>query len=268
MSLRGHGNWCGPGWSAGQWKDAKDLTDEDRLVPAIDELDQACKQHDLAIADAKDADDLERANKEFEDKARSIGIKGAVFAQLVHWFGPGPGTSFSNLPWGAKNYGHRGPNMKSNHGAAQLKLPLQIKRQTTLKTSLLKPDKIKGLHQKNQIQQERQNDKTQTAHNQIYAETLKQIQQHLADTRQVLEEIETTWIQAQQILQRQHKQCDHPLQLQLEQTDKEHTKHQSYGINQISDSKRFIQPSFQRPSTSRTTNWAQHPQAKTSSKSA
>lgn len=225
MSLRGHGNWCGPGWSAGQWKDAKDLTDEDRLVPAIDELDQACKQHDLAIADARDADDLERANKEFEAKAKSIGIKGAVFAQLVHWFGPGPGTSFSNLPWGAKSYAHPGPNMKSNHGAAQLKLPPQIKRQRTLKKCLLTPEKIKGLHQKNQIQQERQNDKTRETHNQIYAETLKQIQQHLADTRQVLEEIEETWIQAEEILHRKHKHCDHRLQPSQE-TTMERTKHQ------------------------------------------
>lgn len=42
--VRYHGNWCGPGWSAGKWQDSKcDLS-----VPAIDEFDATCKTHDCA----------------------------------------------------------------------------------------------------------------------------------------------------------------------------------------------------------------------------
>lgn len=50
MSFAYHGNYCGPGWSAGQYKDAKDLTQQDfDRVPAIDTLDEICKAHDYDI---------------------------------------------------------------------------------------------------------------------------------------------------------------------------------------------------------------------------
>jgi len=88
MSLRGHGNWCGPGWTAGQWKDSKDLTDEDRLVPAVDALDAICKEHDIGLHDFPDkANEL---NKAFAEKASALGIKGKLFATLVSNFGPSP----------------------------------------------------------------------------------------------------------------------------------------------------------------------------------
>jgi hypothetical protein len=96
MSIAGHGNWCGPGWSAGQRKDAKDLTDEDLDVPAVDQLDADCKAHDIRLRNAKTEEDVEVANLEFIANAKTRGYKGSVFAELVNWFGP-KGMSFFNL---------------------------------------------------------------------------------------------------------------------------------------------------------------------------
>lgn len=45
------GKWCGPNWTANQVKPAQDATQADRFVPCNDELDCACKRHDLDIAD-------------------------------------------------------------------------------------------------------------------------------------------------------------------------------------------------------------------------
>ena len=44
-----HGNWCGPDWTAGQKKPAKDLTPRDQGVGCIDKLDCACKIHDTEV---------------------------------------------------------------------------------------------------------------------------------------------------------------------------------------------------------------------------
>ena len=44
-----HGKWCGPGWTAGQSKDAAMMTPEDYLVKCTDKLDCACKQHDIDV---------------------------------------------------------------------------------------------------------------------------------------------------------------------------------------------------------------------------
>ena len=83
MSFAAHGNWCGPGWSARQWKDAKDLTEEDKQVEAVDALDQACKEHDIGIAEG---DPL--ANKKFYEKAAAAGWYGLTLAQFVKIGGP------------------------------------------------------------------------------------------------------------------------------------------------------------------------------------
>lgn len=92
--MRAYGNWCGPGWTAGQYKDASELTDADRAVPAIDELDQACKQHDIALHDHPE--DADRINSEFITTVRSMGVTGMLFALAVAVAGPAP--SLSNLP--------------------------------------------------------------------------------------------------------------------------------------------------------------------------
>jgi hypothetical protein len=93
-----YGNWCGPGWSARQAKDSKDLTYADFDVPAIDALDQACKNHDIGLRLAETREDVERVNGEFVREATRAGILGTAFAFLVKNLGPTePGMSFSNL---------------------------------------------------------------------------------------------------------------------------------------------------------------------------
>lgn len=94
--MRAYGNWCGPGWTAGQYKNANELTEEDYNIPAIDELDQACKEHDIAIYE--NPEQAEQANHEFIQKIRGMGITGALFALAVSVAGPSnTGMSFKNL---------------------------------------------------------------------------------------------------------------------------------------------------------------------------
>ena len=94
-----YGNWCGEGWSANQAKDSAELTYTDFDVPAIDALDQACKNHDIGLRLAETKEDVERVNRAFRLEATNAGILGTAFAYLVDKFGPTePGMSFSNLP--------------------------------------------------------------------------------------------------------------------------------------------------------------------------
>lgn len=95
MTLRYHGNWCGPGWSAGKYKDAKDLTDSELSVPAIDGLDALCKRHDINIRNAKTKKDIQEAHKMFMEGAAQYGIKGRLAAVAVGLFGPKEPTSYS-----------------------------------------------------------------------------------------------------------------------------------------------------------------------------
>lgn len=108
--VRYHGNWCGPGWTAGQYKDTSELTDADRSIPAIDSLDEACKDHDIEIHDAKNDTDIKQANRKFYRHAAVTGLKGAAAAAMVAIAGPKhpnkrKGESLSNfhgqtqVPW-------------------------------------------------------------------------------------------------------------------------------------------------------------------------
>lgn len=96
MSLRYHGNWCGPGWSAGQYKDAKDLSEEDLNVPAIDALDEVCKAHDIDLRNAYTRADVEAANARFFQRAKLFGIKGVAAAVAVGLFGPKEPHTYSD----------------------------------------------------------------------------------------------------------------------------------------------------------------------------
>lgn len=82
------GNWCGPGWTAGQAKDAKDITPQDRNVPALSAIDKVCKEHDIDIADATTDEDLYEADKQFIQNAPKTGIQGIIMAQMVRFRGP------------------------------------------------------------------------------------------------------------------------------------------------------------------------------------
>ena len=86
--VRIYGNWCGPGWTAGQHKDAKELTQEDRNVPAVDAFDELCKEHDIGLHDAPFA--AAELNARFADKAKQMGIRANLAGKAVEHFGPSP----------------------------------------------------------------------------------------------------------------------------------------------------------------------------------
>lgn len=50
--VRIHGNWCGPGWTAGRRVDALTYKEQGGQFdePCIDKLDCACRDHDRACA--------------------------------------------------------------------------------------------------------------------------------------------------------------------------------------------------------------------------
>jgi len=89
MSFAYHGNWCGPGWTAGKYKSAKELKDDERDVPAVDKLDQACKTHDINIKDGNP-----NANEIFIKQTKGLGLKADVAATLVALAGPTKGNHF------------------------------------------------------------------------------------------------------------------------------------------------------------------------------
>lgn len=121
MSFAAHGNWCGPGWSARQWKDAKDLTEEDKKVEAVDALDQACKNHDIRIAEGDP-----EANEKFAEEAGALGIKGAAFAALVKWLGPSSQSILQNREQMIPT------RIRTNK---KRKVPYEVKRKANLRTS-------------------------------------------------------------------------------------------------------------------------------------
>lgn len=78
MAFKYHGNWCGPGWSAGKYQNS---VDQD--YPAVDPLDEACRDHDRDYARGND---LREADLTFARRTRGLGAKAelaslAVFAQ-------------------------------------------------------------------------------------------------------------------------------------------------------------------------------------------
>ena len=86
--MKFYGNWCGPGWSAGQMKNAADLTEEDKQVPAVDELDQCCKEHDIELAEATTDEQVQKANYKFHQIASQISSYGEAMGLAVQFLGP------------------------------------------------------------------------------------------------------------------------------------------------------------------------------------
>lgn len=52
LRFKVHGNYCGPGWTAGEWKDSTDPS-VDWSVKPVDRADAACKKHDLDCSTGK-----------------------------------------------------------------------------------------------------------------------------------------------------------------------------------------------------------------------
>lgn len=105
MAFAFHGNWCGPGWTAGKHINAEDMDINDMDVPAVDELDQVCKEHDIdlytgvdpQIANEKFVKNMEKIAKSTSSLSKLA--KAGLMTYMVHWFGPQrTGTSFYNLP--------------------------------------------------------------------------------------------------------------------------------------------------------------------------
>lgn len=118
--MRGHGNWCGPNWTAGQTKPTSKLSDTDRHVPAIDALDQACKEHDIELHD--NPEKANEINNKFINTVKSMGIKGKLYALAVSLAGPSP--SFSNMPKKSalrKNYENYVEERKQHHDNENMK---------------------------------------------------------------------------------------------------------------------------------------------------
>lgn len=89
--MRYHGNYCGPNWSAGENQESV----RDPSVPAVDELDACCLEHD---GEYYDGGDLVEADFAFAECAIDKGVKGAVAAILVGMQGTGRKALRGNKP--------------------------------------------------------------------------------------------------------------------------------------------------------------------------
>lgn len=81
------GNWCGGGWTAGQAKDASEMTAQDYHVPALSAQDQNCKNHDIALYEASTTEDVQRAHEQFYTDSADT-WEGRAQSALVKMFGP------------------------------------------------------------------------------------------------------------------------------------------------------------------------------------
>jgi hypothetical protein len=126
MSLAVHGNYCGPGWTAGKYMDAKDATEDDFKVKPVDQADRICQYHDFAIWRAYQESDPERqvdmliqADRVFENDMKRLenpSFKTLMMAKAVRGAGPAAqhrqklrhdGTSLFNLHHGARKESKR-----------------------------------------------------------------------------------------------------------------------------------------------------------------
>lgn len=73
--IRYHGNYCGPGWSGGQWQSSVRST-----VLPIDQFDATCQDHDAVYADGGDYD---AADEKFYQSNIGQGFKRSVAALAV-----------------------------------------------------------------------------------------------------------------------------------------------------------------------------------------
>lgn len=86
--VRVYGNWCGPDWTAGRSKAARALTNDELNFPAIDETDQTCKDHDIALAHATTDEEVQKANADFYNANYGKSFFRTAMAVAVKNFGP------------------------------------------------------------------------------------------------------------------------------------------------------------------------------------
>lgn len=85
--IRYHGNYCGPGWSAGKWQDSV-CSD----VPPIDDFDRTCKDHDCSYH-------------------RGVNLKAADYKFYKQNVGKGLKRTLAAVAVGAQGY-FRSPNKR------------------------------------------------------------------------------------------------------------------------------------------------------------
>lgn len=76
VGIRGHGNYCGPNWSAGKFQGSVSGSS----VPPVDALDSECMAHDGVYATSGD---LAAADIRFARRTIGMGVKGTMFGLLV-----------------------------------------------------------------------------------------------------------------------------------------------------------------------------------------
>lgn len=82
-SARIHGNWVGPGWSAGKYQSSV----ADDSVDAVDEFDQTAKDHDFHYAQTDDPELLDYFDELFYKQNIGKGLKRTLSALAVKYFG-------------------------------------------------------------------------------------------------------------------------------------------------------------------------------------
>lgn len=89
-----HGNYCGPGWTAGERHGNPEMKDGKYLVPAVDALDEECQLHDEAYKHAKgDTEKLRNADLEFARRLAALEVHGGLSPYghaAKHYFGQRP----------------------------------------------------------------------------------------------------------------------------------------------------------------------------------
>jgi len=119
--MRYHGNYCGPGWSAGKYQPSVNQPE----VSSIDEFDETCKVHDARYAkkdDLSEADfEFARANIGLNPKRTAAGM--AVGIQgVARYAGLLPRRELKMKNGGFRNnYGTQGYELEQRRGRARLR---------------------------------------------------------------------------------------------------------------------------------------------------
>ena len=82
---RFHGNYCGPGWTAGKYMDASDATEDDWNVPPVDDLDKVCKYHDHMLWLASKEDGPVRRQMQKQADQVFVNDMGKVVKKTYSW---------------------------------------------------------------------------------------------------------------------------------------------------------------------------------------
>jgi len=88
LGIAAHGNYCGPNYSAGRFQ----ASTTDPNVPAVDQLDQMCLEHDSAYN--THGSDLLKADLNFAKKVGFSRKKGALFGLMVGLQGVGRAVGY------------------------------------------------------------------------------------------------------------------------------------------------------------------------------